>query len=155
MDLKLRGEKKENTDQVTWGVHLVAHCVAHCPLVILQCAQKKRNNRKSDNQELWLQQAKPTLYMLRIISEVVGCITLLVLDQPKYHGAVNAGIKDSHGGGSSTRDQASPPWCLFLDNKGNSWPEDFATRQMSGSLSPETDLTLESIQYRNSFMVFS
>lgn len=74
----------------------------------------------TDSQELWLRQTKLPQYVRGIISKVVGSITLLVLDQPKYHGAVDAGIKDSHGGSSSTEDQASPPWCLFLDNKGKS-----------------------------------
>lgn len=36
--------------------------------------------------------------MFRIISKAIVSITLLVLNLPKYHRAVNAGIKDRHGG---------------------------------------------------------
>ena len=67
--------------------------------------------------------AKAILKVLGDISKAVCYhITLLVLDQPKDLGemAVNTGIKDSHGGGSCTKDQASPPWWFIPDSKGNS-----------------------------------
>lgn len=67
------------------------------------------------------------------ISKAVGYhITLPLLDQPKDLGemAVNTGITDSHGGGSSIKDQASPPWWLLPNGKGNSCPDNLAKRLM-------------------------
>lgn len=77
---------------------------------MLYCSVLKEREttvRTADSQEPWLRQPKPILDMLGDISKAVGYhITLLVLDQPKDFGdmVVNTGIKDSHGGGSSTKD---------------------------------------------------
>jgi len=75
----------------------------------------------ADNQEPRLQKPKTRLDMLGDISKAVGYrLAFLVLDQPKHLGemAVNTGIKDSHGDGSSTK-ELSPSCWLVLDNKGN------------------------------------
>lgn len=163
MVLKLKDKKKKKGKYRSSHMRCSTCSSLPCKLpvcYIAVCSKKERETTGSpaDNQEPWLWQPKWIPDMFGDISKAVGYhITLLLLDQPKDLGemAVNTGITDSHGGGSSIKDQASPPWWLLPDGKGvlrilpKDWCHTPSASEQSGSLSAER-LTLELIQYINS-----